>query len=113
MNLKLKITILFLTLYVLSCNSEDTASVGKKNDKTDSAGAVEWYDNSSYGIIDSNASVEVIGKNFNWSEGPVWIAQRQILLFSDVPENKIFQWKQGDSASVYLTPSGIWILFHT
>ena len=69
-------------------------------------GKVEWYDSSAANIIDSNASIEVIGKGYNWSEGPVWVESNKILLFSDVPENKIYQWKEGDTPKVYLTPSG-------
>jgi gluconolactonase len=69
-------------------------------------GKVEWYDSSAAGIIDSNVSIEVIGKGYNWSEGPVWVEANKMLLFSDVPENKIYQWKEGDTPHVYLTPSG-------
>ena len=29
-----------------------------------------------------------------------------MLLFSDVPENKIYQWKEDDTAKLFLTPSG-------
>src|SRR5688572_15638309 len=29
-----------------------------------------------------------------------------MLLFSDVPENKIYVWKNGDTAKLWLTPSG-------
>jgi gluconolactonase len=74
---------------------------------TDSAvGKIEIYDSSAIKLIDTNATLEVIGKNFTWSEGPVWVAAKQMLLFTDVPENKIFQWKAGDTTKLYLTPSG-------
>ncbi|HEY8972045.1 MAG TPA: SMP-30/gluconolactonase/LRE family protein, partial [Puia sp.] len=70
-------------------------------------GKVELYDPSAATLIDSNARVEVIGKNYKWSEGPVWIPSRQMLLFSDVLRNTVFQWKEGkDTPIVYLTPSG-------
>jgi len=70
-------------------------------------GKVELYDPSAATLIDSNARVEVIGKNYKWSEGPVWVPSRQMLLFSDVIRNTVFQWKEGkDTPIVYLTPSG-------
>lgn len=75
-------------------------------DKDSAVGRIEIYDKSATDIIDSNAEIQVIARNFNWCEGPVWIANKQMLLFSDVPENKIFQWKDGDTAKLYLTPSG-------
>ncbi len=68
---------------------------------------VEIYDNNALKLIDSNATIEVIAKGFNWAEGPLWIPNKNELLFSDVPENKIYRWKQGDTAAnVYLTHSG-------
>ncbi len=69
-------------------------------------GKIEIYDTSAANIIDSNAAIEVIGKNYRWSEGPVWVASRQMLLFSDVPANKIYRWNMKDTPVLYLTPSG-------
>jgi gluconolactonase len=70
-------------------------------------GKVELYDPSAASLIDSNASVEVIGKNYKWSEGPVWVPSQQMLLFSDVLQNTVFRWKEGkDTPVAYLTPSG-------
>lgn len=76
------------------------------NVKKSAAGIVEIYDNNALTAIDSNATIDIIATGFTWSEGPVWLADKQILLFSDVPENKIYQWREGDTAKLYLTPSG-------
>ena len=57
-------------------------------------------------ILAANAQIEVLGEGYTWSEGPVWVASGDYLLFTDVPENKIFKWKEGEGASLYLTPSG-------
>src|SRR3546814_5395276 len=40
-------------------------------------------------VIDPTAYVEIIGKGFNWSDGPLWVAQDNMLLFFDVLENKL------------------------
>lgn len=69
-------------------------------------GKVELYDPSAAGLIDSNAVIEVIGRNYKWSEGPVWVAGKQMLLFSDVIQNTVYQWKGKDTPVAYLTPSG-------
>jgi len=87
-----------------SCNPANRESTATTKDTA--VGKIEIYDEMAAAIIDSNATMEVIGRNFTWSEGPLWIAAKQLLLFSDVPENKIFQWKSGDSTKLYLTPSG-------
>ncbi|WP_298502665.1 SMP-30/gluconolactonase/LRE family protein [uncultured Maribacter sp.] len=57
-------------------------------------------------IIFKNARIDLVAKGFNWSEGPVWLPKEQKLLFSDVPENKIYQWSDSDGLSVYMNPSG-------
>jgi gluconolactonase len=50
--------------------------------------------------------IEFIGKNYHWSEGPVWLPSQQTLLFSDVLENKIYKYTGKDTPVTYLTPSG-------
>ncbi|HYG73984.1 MAG TPA: SMP-30/gluconolactonase/LRE family protein [Planctomycetota bacterium] len=58
-------------------------------------------------LIPTDAKLEKLAEGFNWSEGPIWLPNEKILVFSDVPENVIFKWKEGDkTASVFLKPSG-------
>ena len=57
-------------------------------------------------VVSTNAEVELISEGFNWTEGPLWVPEGQFLLFCDVPENKIFKWKEGEGTSLYLEPSG-------
>jgi gluconolactonase len=57
-------------------------------------------------IIDPDANIEILAEGFVWSEGPLWIDQQQQLLFSDVPQNKIFSWTEAGGVLPYLTPSG-------
>ena len=57
-------------------------------------------------IIDKNAKIEVIGDGFLWSEGPVWVKNGGYLLFSDVPANIIYKWKEGEKITEFLKPSG-------
>lgn len=95
-----------LLCFVVFCscntNNEKSASVA-----TDSAiGHVEIYDSAASDIINRNAAIEVIGKNYKWCEGPVWVPAKQMLLFSAVLENKIYRWNGKDTPVLYLTPSG-------
>jgi gluconolactonase len=57
-------------------------------------------------LLASDAKLEVIASGFAWSEGPVWIRDGAYLLFSDIPRNSVMKWKEGESVSVYLKPSG-------
>jgi gluconolactonase len=89
------------------CSSCTTPNERPKPVGQDSTiGKVEIYDSSAIDIIDSNAVITVIGKNYKWAEGPVWVPARQMLLFSAVKENKIYQWNGKDTPVTYLTPSG-------
>lgn len=68
-------------------------------------GSIERLDPALDALIAAGASIEVLATGFNWSEGPVW--KDGGILFSDVPENTVFGWKEGEtSASIVLKPSG-------
>lgn len=95
-----------LLLYVLiNACGENTHQPSAQNSDT-AIGKIEIYDAAALQSIDSNATIEIIAQGYTWSEGPVWVPAQQMLLFSDVIENKIYQWKEGDTAKLYLTPSG-------
>ncbi|WP_233341656.1 SMP-30/gluconolactonase/LRE family protein [Robiginitomaculum antarcticum] len=50
---------------------------------------------------------EVLAEGYWWSEGPVWVGgQDGYLLFTDVPQNKMFKWSESEGASEFLSPSG-------
>ena len=57
-------------------------------------------------LIDPKATIEVLAQGYDWSEGPVWVKDGGYLLFSDIPRNSIFRWKEGEGAKLYLTPAG-------
>lgn len=57
-------------------------------------------------LISPDAQVEILVEGFTWSEGPVWNKPGDFLLFSDVPENTIYRWKEGEGLSTFLSPSG-------
>ena len=58
-------------------------------------------------LISPDAKIEVLSSGYQWSEGPVWVKDGGYLLFSDVPANTIYRWKEGDkSATPFLKPSG-------
>lgn len=57
-------------------------------------------------LIAKDAKVEKIGGDFIWSEGPVWIKKGDYLLFTDVPGNTIYKFKEGEGITTWMTPSG-------
>jgi gluconolactonase len=57
-------------------------------------------------VIPPGALPEILADGFTWSEGPLWLPRQQILIFSDVPNNSIYQWSEEGGLKLYLKPSG-------
>lgn len=72
-----------------------------------SSGKIEVLDADLLSVLDSQSVIEVLADGFSWSEGPVWLPKQQTLLFTDVPENKIYSWDSIHGKQVYLYPSGL------
>ena len=73
------ILLLFSTLFSLCCFAQRTAE------------SVERLDDEINLLIDANAAIEILADGFSWSEGPVWVPQLNAVLFTDVPENKLYR----------------------
>ena len=69
-------------------------------------GDIERLDPAFDALVAPNSKIEKLAEGFNWSEGPTWY--EGAVVFSDVPENIIYRWKEGmTSAEVFLKPSGM------
>jgi len=76
-------------------------------DKTyPSFGKIERLDPRFDKLIPKDALLEKLGEGFDWSEGPVWDKQKECLLFSDIPPNKVMRWKDGEGVTLFLQPAG-------
>ena len=72
-------------------------------------GKIERLDTGLDEILPDDARMEILAEGFDWSEGPVWVGGEKdgAVLFSDVPKNTIYRWKEGqDQATVFLKPAG-------
>lgn len=96
---------IWLALLVpIACSTPKTEDVTASKYKT--IGSVERLDSTINALIPPDAKIEVLASGFEWAEGPLWLEDRQALIFTDVPTNKIWKWTEKDSLSLYLTPSG-------
>ncbi|MBN1985101.1 MAG: SMP-30/gluconolactonase/LRE family protein [Prolixibacteraceae bacterium] len=57
-------------------------------------------------VVPGKIEVEILAEGFEWSEGPLWLAAQQKLLFSDIPRNSIYEWTEMEGVKLYLKPSG-------
>lgn len=57
-------------------------------------------------LVSKTARARILADGFAWSEGPVWVENQKMLLFSDVKKNIIYKWTEQNGKQVYLKPSG-------
>lgn len=69
-------------------------------------GSILRLDNQIDDVIPKEAAVEILAEGFDWTEGPLWVDQGKYLLFSDIPPNRVYKWKDGEGSSIFLDPSG-------
>jgi gluconolactonase len=56
-------------------------------------------------ILAPNSAVRRIAAGLKFTEGPVWMPNRKVLLFSDIPADTIYQWAKGRKHTVFRRPS--------
>jgi len=56
-------------------------------------------------ILLTDQEIETIAEGFGFSEGPLWNARDNYLLFSDIPSDRIYKWRPQSGLSVYRQPS--------
>jgi gluconolactonase len=70
-------------------------------------GTIERVDPAFDKLVPKDAVVEMLEENkFAWAEGPIWLKDEKALLFSDIPPNKVWRWKEGEGLKEFLHPSG-------
>jgi gluconolactonase len=90
---------LLLILSLFACNRQGPVDYPK-------AGSVERLDPRLDQIIAPGVLPEIIADSFDWCEGPLWLPEQEILIFSDIPHNTVYQWSESAGLNIYLKPSG-------
>jgi gluconolactonase len=57
-------------------------------------------------FIQENSNVEKLSTGYQFLEGPVWNSTDGILLFSDIPANRIYKWNPDRRVTIFREPSG-------
>jgi gluconolactonase len=69
-------------------------------------GTIERKDPRFDKLIPKDAVLEKLADGFTWVEGPVWVADGKYLLFSEIPPNLIWKWKEGEGKSIFMKNAG-------
>ncbi len=57
-------------------------------------------------LFPEEARVERVATGFRFTEGPIWCAEKRLLLFSDIPANRILKLTLDHQVSIFRQPSG-------
>ena len=104
--MRLTSTAFFLLLFFACENTPTEQTRTPETTPLKTIGSLESLDPAFDAIVPPSAKIEVIGEGYTWSEGPLWLEATQTVIWSDVPENRIFSWNEGSGAQLYLHPSG-------
>ncbi len=104
----MRTTLLFLGVTAAVLGTSGLVASARPDKKTDNPtmGTIHRDDPEFDQLVPKDARIEKLADGFDWAEGPVWIKEDGCLLFSDIPKNSIFKWKEGSGISLYLKPSG-------
>lgn len=104
----ISIPFLVLITVLFSCGAEKSKQVvEKQGSSTVNADIkVEILDEEALEIIDANASISVLASGFTWTEGPLWVEKGNYLLFSDIPNNKVYKLDADLDTTTFIKPSG-------
>ncbi len=95
---------LLIFLLLIQCTTtEDKKSQGGDFPIT---GSISRLDRRMDELVPKDAVIEILASGFEWSEGPLWLPDQDVLLFSDIPVNTVFRWSESEGVTEYLKPSG-------
>ena len=69
-------------------------------------GSIDRKDPAIDALIPKDAKIEVLAGGFKWTEGTIWDKKNNRLLFSDIPNNMVYEWSEKGGLKEFLKPSG-------
>jgi gluconolactonase len=60
-----------------------------------------WLFLSPASVLEPGSEVTKLAGGMAFTEGPVWLPTEQILVFSDIPNSNLMQWREGEGLSVF------------
>lgn len=66
---------------------------------------VDYWHEPFQALVSPTARIEKIYDGMLWAEGPVWFADMNCLIWSDIPNNRLLRWIEGLGTHTYRQPS--------
>jgi gluconolactonase len=109
-HLSLFLVMIAATVVIASCSStrmeSDTSSKPTMTSASSANVKVVRIDPRFEKLVPQEPKFEKLAGGYEWVEGPVWNRRENYLLFSEIPSNTIYKWKEGEGATLFLKPSG-------
>jgi gluconolactonase len=86
--------------------AEKKAAKGEPVKVYPTCGDIERLDPAFDKLIPADTKIEKLAGGFGWAEGPVWDKRSQSLLFTDVPANAVYRWREGEATHAFIVGSG-------
>lgn len=68
---------------------------------------VEVRDRAIAQVISASASIERLATGFAWTEGAAWSGPERALVFSDIPNDRLYRWRPDEGIEVVRGPSNM------
>jgi gluconolactonase len=99
-------TIVGLVLFTSYLSPSSGAWAQSPKEQPSGAAAIVQHDPRFDALVPKGVKLEKIADGFTWVEGPVWDKKEQALLFSDIPANMVYRWKEEEGVKPFLKSSG-------
>ncbi|MDX2004532.1 MAG: SMP-30/gluconolactonase/LRE family protein [Meiothermus sp.] len=66
---------------------------------------VEVYDPRMRSLLRPGSRLQRLASGSTWAEGPVYLAEEDALIWSDIPGNRLLRWSERDGLSEFLKPA--------
>lgn len=73
--------------------------------RTETTGEFEIHDERFRPFAASGSRLQKLAGGFGWAEGPVYFADGDFLVWSDIPNDRMHRWAEGPGCSVFRAPS--------
>jgi gluconolactonase len=93
-----------MAMLMAAAISAEAASSQNAPDKYPAVGSIVVLDPQLKQLLAPGARIEKLADGLQWGEGPVWIHNGGYLVFSDVPRDTVYKWKEGLGLTVHLKP---------
>lgn len=94
-----------ITLLALAFSTQLLADDSAAPAQNDPAISIQVFDDRALTILSPQSPSKVLGTGFTWVEGPLWLAEQNCLIFSDIPSHRVMRYCPESGMDTYLADS--------